>query len=77
MVPIHPTRGALTRWCDLNTAELIEAVSHFKRKYGVTGESYRYTEEGATTPSLQQVNFLKNVLHDGLRLGALQGFIGG
>jgi hypothetical protein len=70
VVPIHPARGALIRWCDLNTAELLEAVSHFKRKYGVTGETYRYTEEGATAPTLQQVHPLPSGLFSLFQFGS-------
>ena len=62
MVPIHPARGAVIRWCDLNRGEMVEAVTHFKRKYRVTGETYRYTEEGATAPTLQQVQSLPSGL---------------
>ena len=62
VVPIHPARGAVIRWCDLNRGEMVEAVTHFKRKYRVTGETYRYTEEGATAPTLQQVKSLPSGL---------------
>jgi hypothetical protein len=40
--PLHPVAGPPPRWSAVDPAMLQRAVEGFKKRFGVTGEAYRY-----------------------------------